>query len=104
MAHYLLAVYHELAADFDVAELDQFTDLLKDRGEYIYSGGLQEPAAAVTVHPSGVLGDGPVAPQSPQLHCFWVIDAATRTEAQALAVRAAGACGQRVELRPMNGA
>ncbi len=110
MAQYLLAVHHApgrygadstLAPEEAYARVDAFNTALVDAGQLVYACGLQEPATAVTASVDGVLGDGPLHPEAPQLGGFWVIEAATRTEAEAIAVRGSAACGQDLELRPM---
>lgn len=50
---------------------------------------------AVTVTPTGMLSDGSVT----SITGAWEIDVASRTEAEAIAVRTAATYGQQVELR-----
>lgn len=106
MAQYLLAVYHapgqhSTAPEGAVARVAVFNQTLIDANQLVYAAGLQDPATAITSSATGALGDGPLHPSAPQVGGFWVIEAATRTEAESIAVRASAACGQDVELRPM---
>jgi hypothetical protein len=110
MTHYLLAVYlapGDRAADaaHSPEEAEQkvaaFTQTLADSGQLVYSCDLDDPETAVYTSAGGQLGDGPLHPAADQVDGFWIVDVPTRTQAQALAVRAADACGKSVALRPM---
>lgn len=96
MSQYLLAVYG--APD---ARSEAFTQTLIDAGQYVYSCTVDLPDTAITSSSEGMLGDGPLHPESPQVSCLWIIEAATRTQAEAIAVRGSAACGQDLELRPV---
>ena len=110
MAHYLLSVYlapgdHAAGGDHSPQEADRkvaaFEQSLVDAGQLVYSGELDAPETAVYTSAGGQLGDGPLHPAADQVDGFWIVEAATRTQAQALAVRAADTCGKSVALRPV---
>lgn len=110
MTHYLLAVYlapgdRATDADHCPEEAEQkvsaFTQSLIDAGQLVYSCDLADPETAVYTSAGGQLGDGPLHPAAAQVDELWIVDVPTRTQAQALAVRAADACGKSVALRPV---
>lgn len=78
-----------------------FERALIDAGQLVYAGELDAPETAVYTSAGGQLGDGPLHPGADQVDGFWIVDVPTRTQAQALAVRAADACGKSVALRPV---
>lgn len=117
MSSYLLSVYNpagiherEFGAYDNAAEMEaafarvsEFNASLENAGLLLFAAGLGAPTTAVTVDPDGALSDGPGFDAPYYLGGFWAIkvtgiDAATRIAAQA-----AAACGQRVEVRVMEG-
>ncbi|AIT59982.1 YciI family protein [Corynebacterium doosanense] len=112
MAQFLLAVVYDpdvtvttdtRAPEEAFAAVDAFNSELMDSKRFVYACGLTAPAEGVTVTPEGQLSDGPVRAGGAQLGGFWVVEVDNRTEAEALAVRAASACGREIELRAMQG-
>lgn len=110
MAQFLLAVVYDPEISIDsrppeeaFAAVGAFNTDLMESGRFVYACGLTAPAEGVTVTPEGQLSDGPVRPGGAQLGGFWVVEVDTRTEAEALAVRAASACQREIELREMQG-
>lgn len=111
MAQFLLAVVYdpELAPEVDLspeeafAAVDAFNKGLQETGRFVTAGGLMPPAEAISVTAQGRLGDGPVRPGGAQLGGFWIVEANNRSEAEALAVHAASACGRDIELREIAG-
>lgn len=110
MSHYLLSVYlapGDRAAGGDhspqeaARKMASFERALIDAGQLVYAGELDAPETAVYTSAGGQLGDGPLHPGADQVDGFWIVDVPTRTQAQALAVRAADACGKSVALRPV---
>ncbi|HZK32335.1 MAG TPA: hypothetical protein VFC72_05440 [Corynebacterium sp.] len=111
MGHYLLTIYQDPAlppvesSAEDCAEtvrrIAEFNQKLRENGQLLYAGQLDAPDTAAYTSAGGQLGDGLLHPVSAPVHGLWIIDVPTRTQAQALAVRAANACGQPVALRPM---
>ncbi|WIM67846.1 YciI family protein [Corynebacterium breve] len=114
MTHYLLAIYHDpgvqasqsaYSSEEDMqaafARVNAFNDELKAEGNWVYACGLTAPEDAQQVTPTGELVAGPAVAGSKQLGGFWVIDAADMEAAVVVAKRGAKACGQPVEVRPM---
>lgn len=109
MAQFLLAVVYdpdlapvgEDSSSDALAAVDTFNRQLRDSGRYVTAAGLTPASEATTVTAQGRLGDGPVRPGGAQLGGFWIVEVNTRTEAEALAVHAASACGRSVELREL---
>ncbi|AKK10099.1 hypothetical protein [Corynebacterium uterequi] len=97
MARYLLAA---LGRPSQAAQPPAAFDAeLAASGRLIVAAGLASPDDAVTVTPEGQLGDGPAQPAGPHVRRFGIVDVDNRSAAEALAVRAASACGCSVELR-----
>lgn len=110
MAQFLLAVVYDPEISTDsrppeeaFAAVDAFNTDLMESQRFVYACGLTAPSEGVTVTPEGQLSDGPVRTGGAQLGGFWVVEVDTRTEAEALAVRASSACGREIELREMQG-
>lgn len=113
MARFLLAVVYDpdsaaaggddLAPEDASAAVAVFNRQLQDSGRFVAAAGLTPPADATTVSAQGRLGDGPVRPGGAQLGGFWLVEVGNRTEAEALAVHAASACGRDIELREVAG-
>lgn len=111
MTQFLLAVVydHTQAYGRDIprttaeafAEVEAFNRDLEESGRLVYACGLTPPADGVSVSPEGRLSDGPVRDGDVQLGGFWVVEVANRSAAEALAVRAASACGRPIELRAL---
>lgn len=116
MTHYLLAIYHdpgvqasnaayhseeEMQAAFE--RVNQFNERLKADGHWVYACGLTAPESAQVVGTDGAVTAGPAVAGDKQLGGFWVVDVADNETALAVAQRGAEACGQPVEVRPMQG-
>lgn len=90
----------------EMAAIDAFNERLQNSGQLIMAEGLASPRASVVVDNRG--GAGVVTPGS--LHDteqyvsgFWIIEAADRDAALALAAEGSRACNRVVELRPFFG-
>lgn len=83
--------------------VDAFNRELQESGRFVYACGLTPPDEGVSVTPHGLLSDGTVREGGKQLGGFWIVEAANRSAAEALAVRAASACGREIELREVVG-
>ncbi|WP_080792548.1 YciI family protein [Corynebacterium pacaense] len=117
MTSFMLSVYnpadsydrefgtYDSAAEMEAAfaRTAELNDALEDEGVLVYVGGLNAPALAVTVDPSGLESDGPAGGSGAVLGGFWVIDTDTFEEAAEVAQRAAVACGQSIEIRQFEG-
>ncbi|HVO90679.1 MAG TPA: YciI family protein [Casimicrobiaceae bacterium] len=86
------------------ADYAQFTAAIRDSGQLVACNRLLPPATATTVRVrDGKIStiDGPYAETKEQLGGFYIIDAANRDEAVAIAARIPGASIGCVEVRPM---
>lgn len=117
MAQYLLSVFHEpgvhaagtayqseedMQAAF--ARVGAFNEGLQTSGAFVFACGLTPPEQAVTIAPDGARRQGPFAPDAPAFTGgFWVVEATDDAAAFALGAEGAAACGQRVEVRPLQG-
>ncbi|MFP7364705.1 YciI family protein [Corynebacterium callunae] len=114
MSHFLLSVFHdpgvqqsgtayqsEEAMHEAFARVEAFNKQLIDDGQFVYACGLTPPESAQVVHPDASVTAGPAIVGDKQLGGFWVVDAPTLEAAAALAEKGAAACGQPVELRPL---
>lgn len=111
MAEYLMAV-HMVDGDPEppaetiqemYAAVDVFNKKLRDQGQWVFAGGLQEPSTATVVRTENgktITTDGPFAEAKEQLGGFWVVDVPDRDAALKLAAEASAACQGPVEVRP----
>ena len=115
MGHYLLSVWHDEEYELDfasddaqrrIAQVGAFNAELEAAGVLQYAGGLQ-PASSATVMRAGDDGvsvrEGPYVSVPQQMGGFWIIEAADPASADQWARKAAAACEQAVELRPLQG-
>lgn len=117
MTQYLLAVHHdpadgpvyatdeEMAAAF--AAVDAWNKVLQDGGHWVFAGGLEPIESSTTVDATGsdvIVTDGPFSETKEYLGGFWVIEAADLDVALELAAEGSRACGNKVEVRPFQGA
>jgi hypothetical protein len=115
MTQYLLSVHMTAGAEAppqDViermyADVDRVNDELKERGAWVFAGGLHPADTATTVRVSDgevLFTDGPFAETKEHLGGFWVIEAADLDAALAWASKATVACQAPVEVRPFQDA
>lgn len=114
MSQYFLSVIHPYrAADMpseppaDMAEVfaavDEFNTRLKDEGHWVFAGGLTPiDDARVARTEDGIVTDGPYAETKEHLGGFWIVDCA-QDEIEKIALAAAAACRNDVEVRPFQG-
>ena len=111
MTQYLLTVHmvegeptpSEAELQRSYQDVDAFNRELMNSGEWVFAGGLLPPDSATVVRAQGskmVTTDGPFAESKEQVGGFWVISAADRDAALAIAARGSAACGRPVEVRP----
>jgi hypothetical protein len=111
MGQYLLSVYMVEGAEEPSPEtmeqmykdVDAVNLKIKDKGAWVFGGGLHEPSTAtvVRVEDGEVLTtDGPFAEAKEQLGGFWIIAAPDLDAALAWAAEATVACRAPVEVRP----
>ncbi|TDC75811.1 hypothetical protein E1193_24920 [Micromonospora sp. KC606] len=108
---YLLSVRHDYDQPAPPAEemqrayaqVDAFNARLRERGAWVFAGGLCPPetATVVSVKDGEVMTtDGPFAESREHLGGFWVLRAADLDEALDWARQASEACLNPVEVRP----
>ncbi|WP_155861933.1 YciI family protein [Corynebacterium callunae] len=91
----------EEAMQASFAQVEAFNKKLIDDGHFVYACGLTPPESAQVVNPDATITAGPAVSGDKMLGGFWVIEASSPEVAVALAEQGAAACGQPVELRPM---
>ena len=88
----------------EMAAIDQFNDGLRERGQFIFAGGLSSPDSAKVIDNRsnrGEVNPGSLHQGTEYLSGFWIIEAKDEAAALALANGASLACNRRVELRPL---
>ena len=118
MTHYLMAVHGPVergefgdygskeAMEQAFADTGAFNDSLKERGYWVFAGGLLPATTATVVDGQGekpVMTDGPYLETKEALGGFWVIEAPDLDVALDLAAQASKACRGKVEVRPFEG-
>ncbi len=115
MGHYLLSVWHdeEYEVDFSsddaqrrTAQVGEFNAELESAGALQYGGGLQPASSATVTRSDGgdvSVKEGPYVSVPQQMGGFWIFEAPDRAAAEQWAQKAAAACEQAVELRPLQG-
>ncbi len=92
------------ATTAEMAAIDQFNDGLRERGQFIFAGGLAAPDSAKVIDNRSNRGEvnaGPLHRGSEYLSGFWIVEAKDEAAALDLAISASMACNRRVELRPL---
>lgn len=81
-----------------------YVRMLRDRGVYVDSAGLEDPSTATVVRiDGGLVTDGPYAEATEQLGAFFHVECADLDEALELAKKMPVATDVRVEIRPVFG-
>lgn len=115
MTTYMLSVYNlagvherEFGPYADEAEMQaafartaEFNGDLDSAGQLVYAAGLTPPSEAFTVEKNGTRIPGQIFTASAYLGGFWIITAESEEQAREIATRAAAACGNAVEVRPL---
>ena len=89
----------------EMAAIDAFNARLQSAGQLIMAEGLASPRASVVVDNRGGAGlvtPGPLHDTEQYVSGFWIIEAADRDAALALAAEGSRACNRVVELRPFS--
>jgi len=114
MTQYLFSVHHDYSKPLhdnedDVqamfAAVGAFNKKAMDAGEFVFAGGVEEPASATVVdgmHGDAVMTDGPYLEAKEHIGGFWVFEYPDLDVALARAAEASAACGGRVEVRPFH--
>ena len=111
MTQYMLSVYmvegqepqSEEAMQAAYRDVDVLNDEMRERGVWVFAGGLHPANTATVVRMAGgevLMTDGPFAETKEKLGGFWVIEAADLDAALAWAAKATKACQGPVEVRP----
>ena len=111
MTQYLLSVHMVDGVEPPSAEVmdkmfkdvDRLNEKIKDRGAWVFAGGLAPATTATVVQLRDgdiLLTDGPFAESKEQLGGFWIIEAADLDAALVWAKEATVACQAPVEVRP----
>jgi hypothetical protein len=90
----------------EMAAIDAFNARLQSAGQLIMAEGLASPRASVVLDNRGGAGlvtPGPLHETEQYVSGFWIIEAADRDAALALAAEGSRACDRVVELRPFFG-
>ena len=92
------------ATSDEMTAIDQFNDGLRERGQFIFAGGLSSPDSAKVLDNRSNRGEfsaGPLHQSDEYLSGFWIVEAKDEAAALAIANGASMACNRRVELRPL---
>ena len=92
------------ATSDEIAAIDAFNDGLRERGQFIFAGGLSSPDFAKVIDNRNNIVEitgGPLHHGNEYLSGFWIVEAKDEAAALALANGASLACNRRVELRPL---
>jgi hypothetical protein len=113
--HYLLSVFgpaeigefgnypDQETMDKAMADTGAFNERLQAEGHFVYANGLASATAATVVDGRGdapIFTDGPYLESKEHLAGFWIIEAAGRDQALALAAEGSKMCRGKVEVRP----
>ncbi len=87
----------------EMAAIDEFNDMLQDKGHWITAAGINHGEAATVLDNRGGAGiviDGSLYNSPEHYSGFWIVEAEDRDTALALAAAGSKACNRKVELRP----
>lgn len=115
MTQYLMSVHHDygkpiFASDAEFAEAMAATGVFNEKliaaGEFVFAGGLEEPATATVVdatHGDTMMTDGPFLEAREHIGGFWVVELPDLNTALVRAAEGSAACRAAVEVRPFQG-
>ena len=92
------------ATSDEMAAIDAFNDGLRERGQFIFAGGLAAPDSAKVIDNRENIAQiisGPLHLGSEYLSGFWIIECDSAPQAQELSLNASKSCNRKVELRPL---
>jgi hypothetical protein len=92
------------ASPAEMVAIDQFNDGLRERGQFIFAGGLSAPDSAKVIDNRsnrGEVNPGSLHQGTEYISGFWIVEAKDEAAALAIADGASLACNRRVELRPL---
>ena len=82
----------------------EFNAAIQAAGHFVFAGGLMPPETAHTVRATGTtpnIESGAFSVAAGSSGGFWIVEVLNERLAFDLATRASAACGQKVELRPL---
>lgn len=107
MPQYLLSIYQPVGSTPDAETMAQVTsdlhrlnDELRDRGSWVFTGGLHAPSSATVVRADGMITDGPYVESKECIGGIWVITAPDLDAALRWGRKAAAATTLPIEIRP----
>ena len=92
------------ATSDEMTAIDAFNDGLRERGQFIFAGGLSAPVSAKVIDNRNnfdKITAGPLHSGSEYLSGFWIIECDGAAHAEELALHASKSCNRKVELRPL---
>lgn len=117
MAQYMISVFHEpgvqdagaayqddAALHAAFAAVAEFNSGLQAAGQFVYACRLMPPESSHTVDATAAtpfVYAGPFSVSAASIGGFWIVEALDESVALDLATRASAACGQKVEVRPL---
>lgn len=90
------------ADDNEMAAIDEFNEMLQNKGHWITAAGINHGEAATVIDnraDAGIVLDGSLYSSPEHYSGFWIIDAGDRDTALSLAAAGSKACDRKVELR-----
>jgi hypothetical protein len=116
MSQYMISVWHDdtYVVDFEspenqakFAKVDAYNNELQEAGAWVFGAGLHPAETATVLRPTATgdvsMTDGPYAETKEQMGGFWIIEVADFDAALDWAKRAAVACEEILEIRPLQG-
>ncbi|MFM1926925.1 MAG: hypothetical protein RLZ06_501 [Actinomycetota bacterium] len=93
----------EKASGNEMAAIDEFNEMLQDKGHWITAGGIHHGAQATVLDNrdgAGLVHEGSLYNSAEHYSGFWLLEAADQETALELAAAGSKACNRKVELRP----
>lgn len=90
------------ATPAEMAAIDAFNSNLEAAGHWVMAAGIEGPVDSLVIDGRGAevaVRRGSDVPTADFMSGFWIIEAASREAAQALAIEGSQACNRRVELK-----
>lgn len=88
----------------EMVAIDAFNDSLREKGHWIFAGGLAAPVHAIVIdnrNGKNLTTGKPLFDSQENYSGFWLIQAINYETAKRLAYEGSKACHRRVELRPL---
>ncbi|MEI6404236.1 MAG: YciI family protein [Actinomycetes bacterium] len=94
---------HSATSD-EMEKIDEFNELLRVNGHWIFACGIDSPSTARVIDNRGAVGlnaVGPLFDHTEYVSGLWIVEAENSDHAQQLALAGSQACNRKVELRPL---